>query len=217
MMNIAVLMSAGVGRRFGEETPKQYQLIGGRQVISYVIDTIRKAKTIDKLLIVANMEYKDLIHNTYGAEFVEGGKERNNSLRNALEYIKRNYPCKKIIVLDAVRPLIKAEVIDSFIDSLDKHMVVATAKKVTDSLGCYDMHTVDRDRYYLLSSPEAFDFDLIYDKMDGNSPLVEVIQQFPEGIDTYLYFDYINNFKITYKQDLRLAELMLKDEGIIHY
>lgn len=43
-MNVAMIMSGGVGKRFGTMLPKQYNLIHGRPVIDYVIDACRSAK-----------------------------------------------------------------------------------------------------------------------------------------------------------------------------
>jgi 2-C-methyl-D-erythritol 4-phosphate cytidylyltransferase len=214
-MNIAIIVSGGIGQRFGESVPKQYQEIAGKQIVSFVIDMLKKTKSIDKIVVAAHKDYKDLFQNKYQVEWTEAGSERNSSLRNGLEYIKKNYSCKKVIVLDAVMPLIKAETVDTYMELLDKHQAIATAQKITISLGCYDIHVVDRTRYYLMSSPEAFDFDLIYTYQDPNSSIVEVTQQFPEDTDVYLNFNAINNFKLVYKHDLSMMEILLKYEGLI--
>jgi 2-C-methyl-D-erythritol 4-phosphate cytidylyltransferase len=214
-MNAAIIVSGGVGRRFDDPIPKQYQEIGGKKIVSFVVDMLKKAKTVGKIIAASHADYKDLFQNTYDVEWTEAGDERNTTLRNGLEYIKRNYTCDKVIVLDAVMPLIKAETVDMYMKLLGEYQVVATAQKITVSLGCYDMHVVDRTRYYLMSSPEAFDFDLIYKYQDPQSPIVEVAQQFPKDTDVYLNFDYVNNFKLVYKHDLNTMEILLKHEGLI--
>lgn len=40
--NIGIILSGGVGNRFGATIPKQYQLINGKQVIAYVVDAFKK-------------------------------------------------------------------------------------------------------------------------------------------------------------------------------
>ena len=60
-MNIVIIMSGGVGQRFGAAIPKQYNLIAGRPVIDYVVDAcddisakkliIKKRKTAINLLL----------------------------------------------------------------------------------------------------------------------------------------------------------------------
>lgn len=214
-MNAAIIVSGGVGRRFGSELPKQYQEIEGKHVVSFVINAVKKAKTIAKIIVAAHDEYKDLFTNIYETEWCSAGPERNITLRNALEYVNKNYDCGKVIVLDAVMPLINPETIDRYITLLDEHEAVVTAQKIVVSLGCYDLHEVDRERYYLMSSPEAFRFELIYKYMKPDSSLVEVTQQFPRGTDIFLNFDYVNNTKVVYKKDLRFISYMLKDEGLV--
>jgi 2-C-methyl-D-erythritol 4-phosphate cytidylyltransferase len=210
-MNIAVIVSGGVGKRFGGgEVPKQYQTLLGKQVISYVIEAAKNASAIDKIIVAAHADYKDLIVNIYGLDYAESGAERNITIKNALEYIKTRYDCKKVVVLDAVRPFVTSELINRYTELLNEYQLVGTAKHITDSLCSYDFHECDRSRYYLLSSPMAFEFTHLYKHLKADSPLTEVAQQLPEDTKKYLYFDFPNNFKITYPQDLPLAEMMLK-------
>jgi 2-C-methyl-D-erythritol 4-phosphate cytidylyltransferase len=212
-MNIALILSAGVGKRFDDDLPKQYQLLNQKQVIAYVIDTAKNTHLIDKLIVVSHESYCDSLASQYDVEVIKGGDNRNKSIKNGLDHIYNNYDCKKIVILDAVRPFIRSELLTTYMQLLDIYDVIATAKKITDSLSSYDFHIVDRDRYFLLSSPEAFRFDLLYYYLDGASPLMEITQQLPEGTNMYLYFEYVNDLKITYKHDLHLAQLMLQGKG----
>jgi 2-C-methyl-D-erythritol 4-phosphate cytidylyltransferase len=214
-MNIAIIVSGGVGKRFNDPIPKQYQEINGKQIISFVIDALKKTETIDKIVVASDIKYKDLMENFYGVVWAPSGSERNQTVRNALEHIKKHYQCENVIVLDAVMPLIKPETVDVYMRLLNKHQAVATAQKITVSLGSYDFHEIDRERYYLLSSPEAFRFKLLDKYLNENSTLVEITQHFPKNTDIYLYFDNVNNFKLVYKKDLRLMQFMLKEEGLI--
>jgi 2-C-methyl-D-erythritol 4-phosphate cytidylyltransferase len=208
-MNIALIVSGGIGRRFNDALPKQYQLISGRQVISFVVDAAKKARAIDKIVIAAHKKYEAMLRKMYGVDWTESGAERNQTIRNGLEYIKKRYSCEKIIILDAVRPLVTSALIEKYMALLDEYDSITTAKKITDSLGCYDMYEVDRERYYLMSSPEAFKFDLLYTYMNAESHLTEIIQQFPRNTKVYLNFDTFNNVKITYKDDLLVAGVLL--------
>ena len=134
---------------------------------------------------------------------------RNYSLVNALQYINDNYDCDKVIVCDAVRPMITGELMDKYFAFLDDNAAVVTAQAITDSLGCYDIQKVYRDRYYLMQSPEGFDFKLLYDNFDPESKLTEVTQQLPENSKIKLYFDFNNNFKLTYPADLKYLEALI--------
>jgi len=53
MRNIGVILAGGVGSRFGSNIPKQYQKIGGKEIISYVIDAFKKSRLTDNIVIVS--------------------------------------------------------------------------------------------------------------------------------------------------------------------
>ena len=212
-MNIVAILANGVGARFGSNIPKQFHRINGKMVIEYVVDSILEAKTVDRIVIVTNVEenksYLTNLALNDKIDFVDGGKTRNYSLFNALNYIHNNYDCKKLIVCDAVRPMITGELLDKYFDFLDDNAAVVTTQKITDSLGCYDISKVYRDRYYLMQSPEGFDFELLYNSFDPESKLTEVTQQLPEGSPIKLYFDFNNNYKLTYPADLKYLEALI--------
>ena len=212
-MNIVVILANGVGSRFGSNIPKQFHKINGKMVIEYVVEAILEAKTVDRVLIVTNLEanksYLTALSLIPQVEFTNGGDTRNYSLVNALNYINDNYDCDKMIVCDAVRPMITGDLIDKYFALLDDSVAVVTAQAITDSLGCYDIPQIHRDRYYLMQSPEGFDFKLLYDSFDPESKLTEVTQQLPEGSKIELFFDFNNNFKLTYPADLKYLESLI--------
>lgn len=209
-MNIALILSSGVGSRFGSNMPKQYLNILGKEAISYVIDAARNSKKVDKIIIVAHEPYKTILKEKYGIETVEGGDTRNRSFRNGVDYVKANYDCKNLIVLDAVRPFVTGEMIDFYLDKLEDYNICVTTKKITDSLCCLDTHTCDRERYYMTSSPMSFRFDELDKYLQADSQLIEVMQMYPENIKVYCNYDFKNNFKLTYAEDLDFIETYMK-------
>lgn len=208
-MNIAMILSGGVGKRLGGNLPKQYLTIKGKMIIQYVIEAIRKSAKIDRIVVVAHEPYVEMLKERFDVEVCLGGAERNITLKNGLDYVHDKFDCDKIMIFDAVRPMVTAELVDDYMDKLDEYDIVLTAQKITDSLGSYDLHEVRRDRYYLLQSPEAYRFANLYKYFDSNSTLTEVAQQLPADMKTYLNFGFSDNLKITYKQDLFLAEQLL--------
>lgn len=212
-MNIVAILANGVGARFGAEIPKQFAKVCDKMIIEYVIDSVLNSNSTDKLVIAtdvkANSVYLEDICRAGNIDLIQGGDTRNKTLKNVLDYIHGNYSCKKLIVCDAVRPMVTSEHIDSYFEYLNDYSAVVTAQKITDSLGCYDFQKVDRERYYLMQSPEGFDFNLLYEHFDECSKLTEVTQQLPESAPIKLYFDFNNNFKLTYPEDLKYLEAFL--------
>lgn len=214
-MNIVAILANGVGARFGSNVPKQFHRVNGKMVIEYVIESIVNSSSTDKLVIATNVEANSVyladICAKYDIDMIEGGDTRNQTLKNVLNYINDTYSCDKLIVCDSVRPMITAELMDDYFQYLDEYKAVVTAQKITDSLGCYNFQKVNREDYYLMQSPEGFDFKLLFDSFDEGSPLTEVTQQLPENSRIKLYFDFNNNFKLTYPADLKYLEALIKD------
>ncbi len=210
-MNAALILSGGCGKRFGSNLPKQYHLARLRMVVEYVIEAAANARSIDTILIAATLPCERLnrLQPRYRFEMTASGDRRNDTLKNGLDWLNER-GCDKVIILDAVRPMVTSAVIDRYMELLDEgYDAVTTAQPITDSLGSYDLHEVDRDRYYLMQSPEAFRFPLLYEYFDQNSPLTEVVQQLPKGTPCFLNFDFQNNIKLTYPWDLAYIELAL--------
>lgn len=214
-MNVVAILANGVGARFGSNVPKQFHKVNGKMVIEYVIESILSSESTDKLVIATNIETNSVyladICAADNIDMIEGGATRNKTLKNVIDYIDNKYNCRKLIVCDAVRPMITPELIDRYFSFLDNNAAVVTAQKITDSLGSYDFQKVDRERYYLMQSPEGFDFRLLADNFDENSSLTEVTQQLPDDSKIKLYFDFNNNFKLTYPADLKYLESLIKD------
>ena len=200
--NIIMITAGGVGERFGSSVPKQYVELGGRQVISYVIEACRKSQQADAILVVAHPNYHSELVANYGVDVAASGPELNVTNRNGLDYIRSHSACEKLVVVDAVRPAVESQVIDRFFTRLDEYDAVASARKITDSLGRYGQWIVNREEYYTLSTPEGFKFGLIDKHFKADSPLTESIQQLPESSKVYLDFDAPYYDKLTYPEDL---------------
>lgn len=211
-MNIGIVLAGGKGSRFGSSVPKQYQTIKDREVIFYSISALRNSKNIDKIIIVSELEYIRKIRKEYTDVIViEGGNSRNESIYNAIQYVHQNFDCEKVIILDSARPMITATIVDDYIEKLNQYDLVITGQRIVDSLGCYMSHTANRDDYYLIQAPEAFDFKMLFESFDKDSRLTATNQQMPESSSLYINFDFVNNYKITYSQDLKYFEYQMDE------
>lgn len=209
-MNAALILSGGIGSRFASNLPKQYHLLNGRMVIEYVIDACLSAASVDTVMIAAfDSEELRCLAAKYPVKTAPGGETRNRSLKNGLDALNA-LGCDKVIVLDAVRPLVTPDLISRYLSLLDENNAVATTQAITDSLGCLDAPVTDRSRYYLMQSPEAFRFKDLYEAFDPESKLTEVTQQLKEGSSVYRYFDFPNNPKLTFPWDMDYCRLMLE-------
>lgn len=212
MSSIGIILAGGIGSRFGADKPKQYCKIFDKEMIWYSIDAFRRAKSIDDFIVVvdANEMQSGRLAQEYGVTLVQGGNTRNESFKNALDYINITFPdCEKIIENNAACPMITPELIDEFMDLLDEYDYVNTAYKITDALGSYKDRIANREDFYLIQAPDAYRFPLLYKYFDKDSELCHPAHQLPLTATEYRYFDYTDNYKVTYPDDIKIVEMMM--------
>ena len=215
--NIGIVLAGGIGRRFGADCPKQYCKVLGREMLWYTVDAFRRAKKLDDFIIVVDAEEmsRGRVAREYEVPTICGGETRNESFKNALEYIATHYPtCEKVIENNAACPMITPEIVDLFLEKLDQYDYVNTTYRITDALGACDGRVVSREDYFLIQSPDAYRFPLLYKHFDQFSDLCHPAHQLPREAREYRYYDYIDNFKVTHPQDLEIVEILLKRRAV---
>ena len=210
-MNIVVILSGGNGTRFGDDTPKQYHFLANKEVIAYSIEASLRSDATNNTIVVAGIEYHERLMKTYSVQCVESGSTRNISLKNSLDYIHAMFPsCEKIFINEAARPFINSNIVNDYFRYLDEYDAVITTQRITDSLGRDDGAVIDRDEYFLIQAPEAFKFNVLYRYFSAESRITATVQQLPIDRKVLKYYDFRNNLKITYKDDLLYAEQIMR-------
>ncbi len=216
-MNIVIIMSGGVGARFGASIPKQYNMIAGKPVIDYVFDAVMESKKTDRIVVVMDRQWEGYSERILAdnCDIAENGQTRLESLYNGIKLISDNYACEKIVVVDAVAPFLYGKLIDDYFDKLDKYDAVITAQKITG--GFTDIHdsNLDRENYIITQSPEGFKFELLWNNFQVDFPYQETAGMLPKGSKRYYNYDFKNNLKLTYDYELAYAEYALANLGKI--
>ncbi len=207
-MNIGVVLAGGIGARMKAEIPKQYMLINDKEVISYSIETLQNNSNIDKVIVVADKNYHNHLVEKYSVEVCESGDSRNKTVRNVIDFIlNKKYACRNIIFVDSARPLLNDEMINSGLKCLQKYSAVITCQHITDSLG-YVNDLVNRDNYFLIQTPEMFQFEKMIN-FDKNSLFTAIYQQVEGEVCKNFITDC--NIKLTYSNDIAILETLLKE------
>ena len=205
MQNIGIILSGGSGDRFNSKIPKQYMSLNGPLIIQYVINAFQESKLFDKIIIVIDKKYINLLKNIENIEFVDAGKTRNESIQNGLNKCPNdtNY----VLFHDAVRPFIKAEDLKPYLDALKDCDATITSIKITDAMF---PKFEDRTRHNLIQTPEAFRFKTLIETFnENNSDCVAIYQHLISSNIGLIELPH-QNMKITYAQDLYIAEQLMK-------
>lgn len=232
-MNIALLLSGGVGSRLEASLPKQYIEIGKRPIISYCIERLSEHDQIDALWIVADAMWHKQIEEWLKAYdvknkfkgFSQPGKNRQLSILQGLEEIRRQAADSDYVMIhDAVRPLLSASLISDCFAALSGHDGVIPVLPVKDTVyysgdGKSITSLLDRGCIYAGQSPEVFRLGEYYEanirllpngilKINGSTePAVMA------GMNIAMISGDEDNFKITTRADLTRFRQKIGENG----
>lgn len=229
-MNIAIILAGGTGSRLGESLPKQFYDIAGRMVIEHTIDIFEQNSRIDEIAVVMNEAYISLFEeivqkNSWKKvkKILKGGRERYESTLAAIDAYSE-YPDYRLIIHDAVRPMVSQRIIDDVITALDHYNAVNVAVPATDTIIVVDAsEKIIQDipnRNYLKrgQSPQGFKLSTIreaYQKalqdksFKSSEDCGTVIKYLPDE-KIYVVLGEESNMKLTYKEDSYILERLFQ-------
>ena len=217
MTTAAIIVAAGRGTRAGGDLPKQWQTLAGKSVVAHSIAAF--AGLVDRIILVIHPDdHAYAAELRVGAQIVEGGSTRDQSVRNALEALNGT-GITKVLIHDGARPLLSADIIHCLLAALIQHKGAAPALRVTDALWRGEnglvSGTQDRDALFRAQTPQAFHFDAVLAAHRAHigpaADDVEVARAY--GIDVAIVGGDESNLKLTYAADFARAERILKDRS----
>ena len=234
-MIFAAILAGGIGSRMGgADTPKQFLMLGDKPVIIHTIEKFIINNKIDKTIVLTPNNYinhtKDLINKYIGNNkdiiVIEGGRTRNDTIINSIEYIKDNFNVDDdsiIVTHDSVRPFVTHRIINDNIEAARKYGACDTVIPATDTIvESINARTVEsipvRDYYYQGQTPQSFNINKLYNLITTLSEaesniLTDACKIFVlKDEDVYLVDGEVTNIKITYPYDLKLANTILEDK-----
>ncbi len=243
MKVIVIIPAAGLGTRMApvpsdaksKKAPpsKQFTELGGTPIL---IHTLRKFAAVDAVSEIwialreneidgfrerLNHEAKDVLKKK--VELVTGGEHRQQSVEHALNAVSAAAD-DIVLVHDAVRPLVTAEIIHDVIEAAKKYgaaiaglPAVDTVKQVErTSEGAIIKATIPRAGVVLAQTPQGFRYDVIkkaFDEAtaDGFMGTDEASLAERSGHEVAVIMGSPRNLKITTPADMELAEFYLKN------
>jgi 2-C-methyl-D-erythritol 4-phosphate cytidylyltransferase len=172
MRTLAIILAAGVGKRMGAATNKQFLLLDNKPIIVHTLQVFEDCRAIDGVYLVVNQ--KDLpavqeeILETYRfnkvMKLVIGGRLRQDSVRNGLEAIE--HPCDIVVIHDGARPFITPSFIEKGIFLMEMFDAIIPAIPVKDTIKVvskegFVVKTLERDSLWHVQTPQTFKYDVI--------------------------------------------------------
>lgn len=221
----ALVPAAGFGARMEHELPKQYLPLAGQPMIAHALNTLCSSPEISTVFVVLAPDDK-LFHSYDWSRFGDklqtlycGGEVRSDTVRNGL-IASELEPDDWVLVHDAARPCLTHAHLARLIAELrDDPVGGILAVPVADTLKRADDHerflrTEVREHLWQAQTPQMFRAGLLAQALQqpgrftDESSAVEAL-----GLQPKLVLGASSNFKVTYPQDLLLAELLLTKQG----
>lgn len=220
-----IIPAAGTGARLGRPEPKALVPVAGIPLIVRTLNAFAPVGLLDTALVVHPPQFRDAFEDALqaafpgtGAQLVEGGRERQDSVRIGLDQINDDR-VELVVLHDAARPFILLATIQEAIAAAQAHGGATVATPAVDTILQSDIDemlvaTPDRTRLWACQTPQVFRFKpfreahqrahaerryftddaTLYKHYGGR---VKIVQGSPE------------NRKITTEEDLHYAEYRL--------
>jgi 2-C-methyl-D-erythritol 4-phosphate cytidylyltransferase len=217
MMNVAVIVAAGSGKRFKSRIPKQYIKVDGREIFARALDDFERSKEINAIILVAAPGYikrAAAIVKKYGyrkvTAVISGGEHRFSSVYNAVQYLKRYMP-DNVLVHDGARPCAGIKLIKGIIKALKTseavvpvNRIYGTVKEVKNGV---IKRTIDREALRTSHTPQGFayrDMLKLYDirHLEKLRPTDDAAVFEAAGYNVRCIEDEVENIKVTVKRDM---------------
>ncbi|MGN0332636.1 MAG: 2-C-methyl-D-erythritol 4-phosphate cytidylyltransferase [Lachnospiraceae bacterium] len=231
---IAIVLSAGQGKRMGSAVQKQYIEIEGKPVIYYTLQAFQNSSIIDEIILVvgkgqeeyARKEIVETYQFTKVTTIVPGGAERYDSVWQGLQEIE---DCQQeegqesyVFIHDGARMFVDEAIIEKGYELVVKYHACVAGMPCKDTIKLVDddafaVQTPQRKYVWAVQTPQIFEKNLITEayrrlmkeqciQVTDDAMVVEEMMHVP----VKLYEASYENIKITTPEDLEIARGFLK-------
>ena len=224
----ALVPAAGSGSRLGSSTPKQYLPLAGRPVLYHTLRQLAGHPRIEQVFVVLAPGDAEFRTASWGAleprihPLYCGGETRAASVYNGLLAVNDAVAGDDwVLVHDAARPCLSADALERLMREVgedDDGGLLAIPVADTLKRGDGDSRvaaTERREGLWQAQTPQMFRYASLIEALRRSGPAAVTdeagaIERL--GLKPRLVMGETRNLKITYSQDLELAELILRDE-----
>lgn len=219
----AIILVAGNSTRYGKNRNKNFEIIGGKTVLSYSLEAFDKNLYVDNIVVAIKecdfKEVKNIIdrqHLTKNVDIIIGGNSRKQSVYNCIKAINSDI----VIIHDGARPLIKQDYITNCILNMKEFKGVTIGVKSKDTIKIADdnnivLNTTNRNNTWIIQTPQCFERTILKEMhekyLDDVTDDCSLLER--GGYQVKIIAGSYSNIKITTAGDLEIIKNYLKFEG----
>ncbi|HEX5645423.1 MAG TPA: 2-C-methyl-D-erythritol 4-phosphate cytidylyltransferase [Nitrospira sp.] len=164
---VAIVPAAGRGLRMGGTVPKQFLALGEEPLVVHSLRVLQASPVINEIVLAVPQADLDYCLTDLAVRFgfskitkvVAGGKERQDSVRHALEHVSEETDI--VVVHDAVRPFLTEGMVADVVEAARRVGGAIVALPMRDTVKQVGSErrierTVDRQPLWLAQTPQAF-------------------------------------------------------------
>jgi len=212
----AIVVAAGSSTRM-KGIDKTFNLIFGKPMITYCLDTLDSFRAINQIVLVVA---KDSITSSQDILKIQkykkltticaGGERRQDSVRIGLEHLQN---CSYVLVHDGARPCLDISILERGWDHVKLYGAALAGVPVKDTIKVVStegkvQNTPRRDSLWAAQTPQFFRYDWLHqahqhfqDTVTDDASMVENL-----GHPVQMFLGSYDNLKITTVEDLNIAE-----------
>jgi 2-C-methyl-D-erythritol 4-phosphate cytidylyltransferase len=206
MTVVGIIPAGGSGERLGADRPKAFAVCAGRPMLEWSLEALSASCSRTVVAVPPGHEQPP--------DRVMGGASRSESVRRALDAAPE---ATVVVIHDAARPLVTADLVARCIDALDGVDGVIAAAPVTDTVHVASPDLLiasspDRSTLWAAQTPQVFRADVLRRANDSNEEATDEASLVAAvGGTVRLIEGPSDNIKVTTPTDLRLAEALLRE------
>ena len=228
MNKICLLIAGGAGNRMHQDIPKQFITVNERPVIVYTLEVFEKHPEIDAIAVVCIEGWEQVLW-AYAKQFnitklkyvIPGGKNGQDSIRNGVMELEKHYDKSDLVLIhDAIRPMVSAEIISDNIRIAIEHGNAVTVIPCAEAMletedGAMSVGSYPRDRLKRTQTPQAFQIGQICDlhrralKAGITNSVASCTLMIEMGEQVYFSTGSEKNIKLTTVDDIDIFKALL--------
>ena len=228
MANIALLIAGGSGNRMHQDIPKQFITVNERPVIVYTLEAFENHPEIDAIAVVCIQGWEQVLW-AYAKQFnitklkyiVPGGKNGQDSIRNGVYELEKHFDKDDIVLIhDAIRPMVSAEIISDNIRVAREFGNAITVIPCAEAMmqtedGVVSVGSYPRDRLKRTQTPQAFKIGDICDlhrralEAGITNSVASCTLKIEMGEQVYFSAGSEKNIKLTTVEDIDIFKALL--------
>lgn len=169
LSNIALLIAGGSGNRMHQDIPKQFLTVNEQPVIIYTLQAFETHPEIDVIAVVCIQGWEQVLW-AYAKQFninklqyiIPGGKNGQDSIRNGVYELEKHYSQEDLVLIhDAIRPMVSAEIISDCIRVANQYGNAVTVIPCAEAMiqtedGVSSSGSYPREKLKRTQTPQAF-------------------------------------------------------------